>query len=118
MPTTLFNTKFLEEFVKFRTLVLFAIIIFFGNFFEASAQAADTVLGQFTNSAAESFAGGISGDGRFVVFESRGNLATENPRNADNNREIFLFRLRSAPHFSNHRHEIFIDRPDKSSDFR
>jgi hypothetical protein len=81
----------LEEFVKFRTLVLFAIILFFGNFFEGSAQAADTVLGQLTNSAAESFAGGVSGDGRFVVFESRGNLASVNPRNADNNREIFLF---------------------------
>lgn len=77
--------------MKFRTLVLLAIIIFLGNFFEVSAQAADTVLGQFTNSAAESFAGGLSGDGRFAVFESRGNLATENPRNADNNREIFLF---------------------------
>jgi uncharacterized protein (TIGR03437 family) len=87
----LFKTNFLEEFVKFRTLVLFAIILFVGNFFEASAQAADTVLGQFTNSPAESFAGGISGDGRFVVFESRGNLASVNPRNADNNREIFIF---------------------------
>ena len=46
---------------------------------------ADSVIGQFTNSNAESIAGGISGDGRFVVFESRGNIATENPRNADNN---------------------------------
>lgn len=77
--------------MKSRTLVLFALIIFFGSFFEASAQAADTALGQFTSSAAAAFAGGISGDGRFAVFESRGNLATENPRNADNNREIFLF---------------------------
>ena len=33
----------------------------------------------------------MSGDGRFVVFESRGNLATDNPRNADGNVEIFLF---------------------------
>lgn len=51
----------------------------------------NTVIGQFTNSGAESFAGAISGDGRFVVFESRGNLATENPRNEDGNVEIFLF---------------------------
>lgn len=51
----------------------------------------NTLVGQFTNSGAESFAGAISGDGRFVVFESRGNLATENPRNADGNVEIFLF---------------------------
>src|SRR4029077_5810608 len=55
-----------------------------------SAQA-DSVLAQMTNSPAESFAGGISGDGRFIVFESIGDLATVNPRNADGNNEIFLF---------------------------
>jgi len=32
----------------------------------------------------------ISANGRFVVFESNGNLATQNPSNADGNREIFL----------------------------
>ena len=51
----------------------------------------DSLIGQFTNSNAESSAGSITGDGRFVVFESRVNVATENPRNADNNREIFLW---------------------------
>lgn len=51
----------------------------------------DSVLGQISNSPAESFAGGISGNGRFVVFESKGNVATENPRNEDGNTEIFLF---------------------------
>lgn len=51
----------------------------------------DTLVGQVTNSTSESFAGGVSGNGRFVVFESRGNIATENPRNADLNSEIFLF---------------------------
>src|SRR5215213_1690777 len=51
----------------------------------------DTVTGQITNSGSESFAGSISGDGRFVVFESTGNVATENPRNEDGNPEIFLF---------------------------
>jgi len=56
----------------------------------ASAQV-DSVIGQVSDSALESFAGGMSGDGRFVVFESRGNIATVNPRNADNNVEIFLF---------------------------
>lgn len=80
----------MEEFVQFRILFLFAIIILFGNISSVSAQV-ESVLGQLSNSPAESFAGGISGDGRFVVFESRGNLATVNPRNADNNREIFLF---------------------------
>lgn len=32
----------------------------------------------------------ISANGRFVVFESNGNVATHNPNNADGNREIFL----------------------------
>lgn len=80
----------MEEFVKLRFFILLAIITIFGNFSAATAQV-DSILGQVTNSIAESFAGGISGNGRFVVFESRGNIATENPRNADNNREIFLF---------------------------
>src|SRR5215213_7890883 len=34
--------------------------------------------------------GDTSGDGRFFVFESNGNIATVNPRNADENWEIFL----------------------------
>jgi hypothetical protein len=51
----------------------------------------DSVIGQFTNSPSESVAGNISGEGRFVVFESRGNIATENPRNEDGNLEIFLW---------------------------
>lgn len=51
----------------------------------------DSALAQVSDSPAESFAGGISADGRFIVFESRGNLATVNPRNVDGNTEIFLF---------------------------
>lgn len=51
----------------------------------------NSIIGQVTNSQSESFAGAISGNGRFIVFESRGNLATENPRNEDGNVEIFLF---------------------------
>jgi uncharacterized protein (TIGR03437 family) len=51
----------------------------------------DSVIGQVTSSTTESFVGGLSGNGRFAVFESNGNVATENPRNTDGNREIFLF---------------------------
>lgn len=51
----------------------------------------DSVLGQVTNSSRESYIGGISGNGRLIVFESTGDLATENPRNSDGNSEIFLF---------------------------
>lgn len=76
--------------MKFHIFVLFAAIILLSNFFTVSAQV-DSVIGQVTSSTSESFAGGISGDGRLIVFESNGNLATENPRNADGNREIFLF---------------------------
>jgi uncharacterized protein (TIGR03437 family) len=80
----------LEEFVKFHIFFTLAIVALFGNLLTASAQV-DSVIGQLTNSTAESFAGGISGDGRLVVFESTANLATENPRNSDGNREIFIF---------------------------
>lgn len=80
----------MEEFVKLRFNLTFVIIFAFALSVSVSAQA-DTFLGQFTNSTSDSFVGGISGNGRFVVFESRGNLATENPRNADGNIEIFLW---------------------------
>lgn len=76
--------------MKFHIFVLFVVIILFGNLFTVSAQV-DSVIGQVSSSFNESFAGGISGDGRFIVFESAGNLATENPRNSDGSREIFLF---------------------------
>ncbi|MCY7347907.1 MAG: hypothetical protein LH614_17045 [Pyrinomonadaceae bacterium] len=84
--------------MKFHIVFLLAVIALIGSFTSASAQInsiaqsqIDSVVGQITDSSAESFAGGISGDGRFVVFESTGNLATDNPRNTDANREIFLF---------------------------
>jgi uncharacterized protein (TIGR03437 family) len=80
----------LEEFVKFHIIVFLAIIAVFGNLMPATAQV-DSVLGQVSASLTDAFAGGISGDGRLIVFESAGNLATENPRNADGNREIFIF---------------------------
>ena len=82
--------------MKFHIFAFFtAIILLFSSVSSASAQA-DSVIGQVTSSTAESFAGGISGDGRFIVFESTGDLATyrgENNEinNADGNREIFLF---------------------------
>ncbi len=76
--------------MNFRIIFLLAIIVLIGKFSPVSAQA-DSVIGQITNSGVESFAGGISGDGRLVVFESTANLATDNPRNSDGNREIFLF---------------------------
>jgi uncharacterized protein (TIGR03437 family) len=58
----------------------------------AGAQTLDRFVTQVTSSAnSDSFAGDISGDGRFAVIESTGDIATTNKNNADGNREIFLF---------------------------
>ena len=54
----------------------------------------DPFVVQITTSNRESFAGDISGNGRFVVIESTGDISTEKSagrNNADGNREIFLF---------------------------
>jgi hypothetical protein len=85
----------LEDFVKFslRLLFLFAILTLTASF--AAAQV-DSIVGQFTSvsGGANVFVRSISGDGRFVVVESNGDIATErnaNRNNADGNNEIFLF---------------------------
>ena len=74
-----------------RLTFLFSAIIFLNLFAVPTFGQVDSVIAQLSNSTAESFAGGMSGNGRFVVFESTGNVATENPRNTDGNSEIFLF---------------------------
>ena len=54
----------------------------------------DPFITQITSSAQNSFAQDMSGDGRFVVIESTGDIATEKNgarNNADGNREIFLY---------------------------
>ena len=76
--------------MTFRLAFLLVILILISSAATVSAQV-DSVIGQISNSGADSFAGGMSGNGRFVVFESQGDIATVNPRNADNNSEIFLF---------------------------
>ncbi len=81
---------FSEDFVKFRFTVFSAIIFILSSLTAVSAQI-DSAIGQITSSATQTFVGGINGNGRFVVFESTGDIATENPRNADGNLEIFLF---------------------------
>jgi outer membrane biosynthesis protein TonB len=70
------------------SVILTAILLLFST--PGFAQV-DSLIAQLSDSPSESFAGGMSGNGRFIVFESTGNLATENPRNADGNLEIFLF---------------------------
>lgn len=53
-----------------------------------------TQTAQTASNIRTSFVGGLSGDGRFAVIESNGDIATERTaerNNLDNNREIFLF---------------------------
>jgi uncharacterized protein (TIGR03437 family) len=78
----------------FRSLYAASILLLVcGLFTFAQAQTPDQSVAQITSSAGNSFANDISGDGRFVVIESTGNIATNstNKNNADGNREIFLF---------------------------
>jgi hypothetical protein len=71
-------------------------MLVFGAFSYAQGQVVsptpDPFAAQLTSSPAGfySFAGDVTANGRFVVFESNGNLDTQDPRNADGNREIFL----------------------------
>src|SRR5258708_32684113 len=54
----------------------------------------DLFVTQVTHSNRDSFAGDTSANGRFVVVESNGDIATEktaNRNNQDGNREIFLY---------------------------
>jgi len=74
--------------VRLRILLFFISLLILTS---SSKAQLDAVIAQITNSTRESFVTGISGDGRFVVIESTGNIATYNPRNEDGNREIFLF---------------------------
>jgi WD40-like Beta Propeller Repeat len=73
-----------------------ALLVVLGSFSHALGQAAsatpDPFAVQLTSSPAGfySFAGDVSANGRFVVFESNGNLDTQNPNNADGNRELFI----------------------------
>ena len=85
----------------FRTLLALAFVC------SAAAAAAlaqtptpDPLVTQITTGTGNTFARDISGDGRFVVIESTGDIATvppgqtaanKSPNNADGNREIFLF---------------------------
>ncbi|HEX8920336.1 MAG TPA: hypothetical protein VF766_02590, partial [Pyrinomonadaceae bacterium] len=85
----------------FRLSCAAALLVFFvGAFATVSAQTTpDSFVTQITSSPRDSFAGDISGNGRFVVIESTGDIATlkpgetaatKSPNNADGNREIFL----------------------------
>jgi uncharacterized protein (TIGR03437 family) len=80
---------------------LIALIVVCGAsssvFAQTSSATPDPFVAQLTSSPVggvgnpyASFVGDISANGRFVVFESNGDVATQNKNNADGNREIFL----------------------------
>ena len=78
-----------------------ALMLVFGAFSYTYGQTSSSTPDPFVTQLTSSPAGGVGApflssatdvslNGRFVVFESNGNVATENPNNADGNREIFL----------------------------
>ncbi|HYY57925.1 MAG TPA: hypothetical protein VE842_11380, partial [Pyrinomonadaceae bacterium] len=70
-----------------------ALVLILGASHRAQAQP-DPFVTQVSSSDRESFVGGTSGNGRFVVVESNGDISTEKTagrNNSDGNREIFLF---------------------------
>lgn len=80
---------------------LVLLLLVFGVFSSVTAQSASATPDPFVHQVTSSplgdvgnqfgsFASDISANGRFVVFESNGNVATQNRNNADGNREIFL----------------------------
>lgn len=79
----------------FRLSCAVALLVFLvGAAAPVSAQTTpDPFITQITTSAREAYAGDMSGNGRFVVIESTGDISTEKTatrNNADGNREIFL----------------------------
>jgi uncharacterized protein (TIGR03437 family) len=77
------------------SLSVAALILACGGLFSANAQT-DPFVAQLTSSPRQSFANDMTGNGRFVVVESNGDIGTKepalnlNPDNSDGNREIFL----------------------------
>ncbi|HYP02133.1 MAG TPA: hypothetical protein VER76_18220 [Pyrinomonadaceae bacterium] len=80
------------------SLIAFMLVCLSAGLAVAQTPTPDPFFTQITASTTNSYVGGISGDGRFVVFESTGDLATLYPgettrtlNNSDGNREIFLY---------------------------
>lgn len=84
----------MKQFFRLSLGALFALALMLGISLPAQAQTVEPFVTQISSSDRETFAGGTSGNGRFVVFESNGDIGTDKTstrNNADGNREIFLF---------------------------
>ncbi len=77
---------------SFRLFISVLFIMAAGGLFSASAQA-DFFVAQVTSATTTCVVRGMSGDGRLVLFQSSGDLASElsNRNNADGNNELFLY---------------------------
>jgi len=75
--------------MKIRIVNIILLTIVLQGVFQIYAQV-DSGVKRFTLSDAESYVSDTSGDGRFVLIQSNGDIATYNPRNSDRNFEIFL----------------------------
>ncbi|MBA3712121.1 MAG: PD40 domain-containing protein [Pyrinomonadaceae bacterium] len=83
------------------TLALFLSAVILKAHAQTPSATPDSFVAQITNvptNTRNAYVGGISGDGRFVVIEATGDIATLKPgestravSNTDGNREIFLF---------------------------
>ncbi|HMF58361.1 MAG TPA: hypothetical protein VK619_18605, partial [Pyrinomonadaceae bacterium] len=79
----LFGGFSVKQVLRLSRAVLLASLFIFGARDLAQAQTPspsptpDPVVAQVTSSTSDSFAGGISGNGRLVVIESTGDIATE-----------------------------------------
>lgn len=83
--------------MKFSLRLLFSFAFLLATVFFTTTNSfaqVESVVGQITSTPSAAFVRDMSGDGRFVVFESNGDLATEKTpdrNNLDGNFEIFLF---------------------------
>lgn len=80
---------FRKTFLLSSLLFLFSLSNAFGQLLDSASIKTQAGNGQL-GGGRSTLSSDMSGDGRFIVFESSGNIATYNPRNADGNIEIFL----------------------------
>ncbi len=107
--------------IVFRLLISATVLVLAcGAMFVASGQT-DSFVTQITSSIRSSFANDMSGNGRFIVVESNGDIGTKdpslglNPDNSDLNREIFLIDYAQRRIFqitnTKHRFRVVTDPP-------
>jgi Tol biopolymer transport system component len=103
---------------SFRLFISLFLIMAAGGLFSAAAQA-DFFIGQITSSGANVAVRGISANGRLVLLQSNGDLATElaNRNNADGNTELFLYDYAQRRTFQITNTKSVLNDPTKAATF-